>query len=68
MAHVRLSANEIAGPLISMMAWSTTLQKKAGYIDARPPTYSLSKIFLLPTDTLDAPENTLAAGIEPLAT
>lgn len=30
-----LSANEIARALISMMARSTTLQSKAGYIDAR---------------------------------
>jgi hypothetical protein len=36
MAHRGLSANEIAGALISMMARSTTLQFKVGYIDARP--------------------------------
>ena len=44
-----LSANEIAGALISMMARSTTLQRKAGYIDARPPTEQLVEIFLLRT-------------------
>jgi hypothetical protein len=38
-----LSANEIAGALISMMARSATLQSKAGYIDARPLTTSSSK-------------------------
>ena len=32
-----------------MMARSTTLQHKAGYIDARPPTRQLFKIFLLRT-------------------
>src|SRR3954470_13452932 len=31
-----LSANEVAGALIPMMARSTMLQSKAGYIDARP--------------------------------
>jgi hypothetical protein len=36
LAHRGLSANEIAGALISMMARSTTLQFKVGYIDARP--------------------------------
>src|SRR6187431_1101909 len=36
MAHRGLSANEIAGALISMLARSTTLQSEAGYIDARP--------------------------------
>src|SRR3954471_15592165 len=30
-----LSANEVAGALIPMMARSETLQSKAGYIDAR---------------------------------
>ena len=43
MAHRGLSANEIARALISMMARSTTLQSKAGYIDARPPTASSAK-------------------------
>jgi hypothetical protein len=43
MAHRGLSANEIARALISMMAQSTTLQSKAGYIDARPPTASSAK-------------------------
>src|SRR6266496_5980271 len=35
-----LSVNEHARALISMMARSTTLQSKAGYIDARPFTTS----------------------------
>jgi hypothetical protein len=36
-ARSGLSANQIAGALISMMARSTTqLQSEAGYIDARP--------------------------------
>src|SRR6266404_807070 len=38
-----LSANEIARALISMMARSTALQSKAGYIDARPLTASSAK-------------------------
>jgi hypothetical protein len=38
-----LSHNEIARALISMVARSTALQSKAGYIDARPPTTSSSK-------------------------
>jgi hypothetical protein len=33
-----LTVNEIARALISMIARSTTLQSKAGYIDARPLT------------------------------
>jgi len=38
-----LSANEIAGALISMMAGSNEpLQSEAGYIDARPPTARLT--------------------------
>jgi hypothetical protein len=44
-----LSANELAGALISMMARSKALQSKAGYIDARPPTAKLVEIFLLRT-------------------
>ena len=43
MAGRGLSANEIARALISMMARSTTLQSKAGYIDARPLTTNSSK-------------------------
>src|SRR5436309_13363793 len=39
-SQLSLSANEIAGALISMMARGTTPQSKAGYIDARPlPPY-----------------------------
>jgi hypothetical protein len=44
-----LSANEVARALISMMARSMMLQLKVGYIDARPITTSLFKIFLLRT-------------------
>src|ERR1700676_4572514 len=43
MARLGLSANEIARALISMMARSTTLQSKAGYIDARPLTAIAAK-------------------------
>ena len=42
MARRGLSANELARALISMMARST-LQRKAGYIDARPLTTSSTK-------------------------
>ena len=43
MAQLRPSANEIARALISIMARSTALQPKAGYIDARPFTANSSK-------------------------
>jgi hypothetical protein len=43
MARRGLSGNEIARALISMMARSTTLQSKAGYIDARPLTAIAAK-------------------------
>jgi len=43
MARQGLSANEVAGALISMMARSKTLQSKAGYIDARPLTTNSTK-------------------------
>ena len=43
MAQGGLSANEIAGALISMMARSNEPRPEAGYIDARPPTASSTK-------------------------
>jgi len=44
MARQGLSANEVAGALISMMARSKTLQSKAGYIDAKPLTANSTKL------------------------
>src|SRR2546423_11612035 len=43
MARQGLSANKLVRALISMMARSTTLQSKAGYIDARPLTANSTK-------------------------
>ena len=43
MAQGGLSANEIAGALISMMARSNEPRPEAAYIDARPPTASSTK-------------------------
>src|SRR5215469_6682830 len=43
MAQRGLSANEIAGALISMMARSNEPRPEAAYIDARPPTASSTK-------------------------
>jgi len=53
-----LSANEVARALISMMARSTMLQSKAGYIDARPLTASSTR-------TLATHGRTIHAGQKP---
>ena len=56
-----MSLNEIARALISMMARSTTLQSKAGYIDARPLTGSSTK------STCDArPDHTYGLWSQPV--
>ena len=63
MVHRDLSAKKNACALISMMAGSTALQSKAGYINARPLTASSAK------STCNArPDHTLGQNAEDLET